>query len=102
MLISGDRSPRVTPSSPAPEFENEVDIDMVGILPSSRNDQQKLRKDCMRRDDHRCIISGIIDPDHYFNLPPNDRKGRRHSPLECAHILPFALGEFNGENALQV
>lgn len=99
--VAGGHSPRVSPST-APELENEVDIDMVEILPSSRNEQKKLRKDCMRRDNHQCIISGVIDPDHFSTLPPNDRKGRRHSPLECAHILPFALREFNGSNALQV
>lgn len=35
-------------------------------------------------------------------MPPGERKGAKHSRIECAHILPFALSKLKEKTAVQV
>ncbi|KAM7202443.1 hypothetical protein V8F33_002851 [Rhypophila sp. PSN 637] len=90
MKVAGGRSPHV-PWVPASGFEDEMD-----------DDQSKLRQECLKRDNHRCVISGILDTDHFFTLTRDERKGLVTGGLECAHILPFAIGEFDERSEVQV
>ncbi|KAK3359158.1 hypothetical protein B0T25DRAFT_564196 [Lasiosphaeria hispida] len=101
MKLASGRTPEASRSS-APEFENDINASMATIESFSSNEQSQLRQDCLKRDGHRCVISGIIDRKHFFKLPPASRQGRRHGEVQAAHILPFALSEFNENNALEV
>jgi len=101
--IAGGKTPRVYVSAPTnPNAPDEIEEAMTEIESSSRNDQQKLKTDCLRRDGFRCVISGLYDRqsirDHLVTPPAGNPSGG----TECAHILPFALRKFNERNSQQV
>ncbi|KAK0730226.1 hypothetical protein B0H67DRAFT_477314 [Lasiosphaeris hirsuta] len=96
-LVGAILKPRIPPPPPP----NSVKY-MATIESSSRNEQSQLRRDCLKRDDHRCVVGGIVDRKHFFKLSPAIRQGRRHGEVHASHILPFALSEFNENNALEV
>ena len=62
---------------------------------SQTHSQQKALKDaCMARDDHKCMVSGLVDINVYRRLDPHRRAGERGSAtMACAHIIPFSLGK---------
>ncbi|OBT61180.1 hypothetical protein VE03_09439 [Pseudogymnoascus sp. 23342-1-I1] len=97
MKATGGETPAVTPSS-SKDAAIKVDIQKGLILPpdsSERNEQLKLKDECLRRDDHRCVITGSVDMEWRWdqrNLYPQDTIVDN---TECAHILPHALGTFN-------
>ncbi|KEZ42040.1 hypothetical protein SAPIO_CDS6451 [Scedosporium apiospermum] len=102
MQIAGGKTPRVYVSAPTnPNAPDEIEEAMTEIESSPRNDQQKLKTDCLRRDGFRCVISGLYDRqsirDHLVTPPAGNPSGG----TECAHILPFALRKFNERNAQQ-
>lgn len=58
----------------------------------TRNDQRTLKYVCLRRDNHRCVLSGIWNHSTVRMLPDYDsRKPRGRTVL--AHIIPFCLEE---------
>ncbi|MCJ1241397.1 hypothetical protein MMC14_009402, partial [Varicellaria rhodocarpa] len=59
---------------------------------SQTHSQQKALKDaCMARDDHKCMVSGLVDINVYRRLDPHRRAGERGSAtMACAHIIPFS------------
>ena len=75
---------------------------MTLIEPTSRAEQRKLKSDCLKRDGYRCIVTEHWDwtwaKDHRSQIP----KGEEVEYTECAHILPFALGDFNEERSQEV
>ncbi|PYI02103.1 hypothetical protein BO78DRAFT_377758 [Aspergillus sclerotiicarbonarius CBS 121057] len=73
----------------ADSVENLASRDIQSI---SRNDQERLRSECMRRDGNRCVITGVYDT----NMKDRPR-GATIGFLEAAHILPFALGTYRNE-----
>ena len=83
----------------------EVDIQMGLVLPpnsSESNEQSKLKDDCLKRDDYRCVISGSVDKKWkrgHRNLYP---QGTIVDNTECAHILPHALGTFDPNRPQEV
>lgn len=70
------------------------DINEIGayLEPSSRNDQADLRKSCLRRDNHRCLVTGLYD----INAPSEilSEIEAQTSFTECAHIIPFSFSDF--------
>lgn len=70
---------------------------MSEITSSTRSPQVALRRDCLRRDGYRCVYTGLLDLSS-VSSGLVDQRGRV-TVTECAHILPFALGEFNEQNA---
>ncbi|KAL1904722.1 hypothetical protein Sste5344_009586 [Sporothrix stenoceras] len=74
---------------------------MAMIDASTRDDQNNLQNDCLRRDNHKCVFSGKWNTASVLNgivVPP---PGFDYGPLQCAHILPFALGTFDDSSALE-
>jgi len=86
VAAAGGKDPRtpVTPS-PYPGAQRAILSAMSTIEPSFRKDQASLKADCLRRDGRRCVISG-----------------KERVRTRCAHILPFALRNFNEQNAQEV
>lgn len=75
---------------------------MTLIEPSSRAGQGKLKSDCLKRDGYRCVVTESWDRkwarDHRSQVP----KGEIPEHTECAHILPFALADFDEERSVDV
>lgn len=70
--------------------------------PSSRSEQSKLKKDCLKRDGYRCQATGLWDCKSVLDglIIPNDHKAS--TTTETAHILPFSLGKFDADKAIEV
>lgn len=86
---------------PTPHPRNEVrEMEMFlaeelasGLKSPGRSEQKWLRRECFRRDNSRCVITGGLDREHSqideYNVPTN-----------CAHIIPLSLGEFGEEETI--
>lgn len=74
---------------------------MATIEASTRQGQAALRRDCLRRDGHRCIYSGIWDIGSADAGKVNPPATEPCLPLHFAHTIPFALGSFDDTDAVQ-
>ena len=97
MAASG-KNPKTPPLYPAAEAE--IDSSMDTIEPSLINDQQVLKLRCLQRDGYRCVVSSRVDGKYQGKVPGATTGPRCRT--ECAHILPFALKNFDLQNAQQV
>jgi hypothetical protein len=64
--------------------------------------QAETRHDCIRRDGHRCVVTGELDRDYLTTQPGAAGHGVHGTYLECAYILPFALTVLNEANGIEV
>ncbi|KAI2672751.1 hypothetical protein DTO027I6_3997 [Penicillium roqueforti] len=88
LLSKGGKTPGITPS-PLVTFQESVeDLHSRDITLATRNEQGRLRRDCLKRDGYRCTITKHWSADHKF--PPGQPKGT----LQAVHIIPSALGSF--------
>jgi HNH endonuclease len=92
----GGKTPAVT-QSPSKHSQDKVQLQIALVEPSSRNDQSWLKRHCLERDEYCYVVTKHLDFEWSM-----DHRNEYHSniPLEltdCAHILPFSLGNF--ENA---
>ncbi|EFX01451.1 hypothetical protein CMQ_6393 [Grosmannia clavigera kw1407] len=100
-LVAGGQAPAPLPTPPSPEATAAVDLAMATIETATRAEQTRLRRDCLRRDGYRCVYSGSWEMDVHDDqivLPP---RGAMRTSTECAHIIPFALGSFNENDATE-
>lgn len=91
MMAKGAQTPAVRP----PRFGVEDSIEnllAMGHDPVFRDDQAKLRTDCLRRDGNMCVISKAYNVDAVTKPP-----GVKTSHLTAAHIVPFSLGTFKDD-----
>jgi hypothetical protein len=92
MLSQGGRTPGITPS-PRLGLEDSIEnLDSQHIDSATRNDQPRLRDNCLKRDGHRCVLSQCWDENY------QDREAGGYGPVEAAHIIPFALGKFHTDD----
>jgi hypothetical protein len=95
LLSKGGKTPVITPS-PRIGFDDSVeDLNSRDITPASRNNQGRLRRNCLRRDGYRCTITRSWSSNHDF--PP----GEPTAILQPVHILPSALGSFTNNDERQ-
>ncbi|EHK26661.1 uncharacterized protein TRIVIDRAFT_218806 [Trichoderma virens Gv29-8] len=95
MLIAGGKQPKSLTPSP---------IVIPGLIAEEnqltlRSHQTALKGECLKRDDHGCVITGHMEYDSYKKLPPERRRNRYTCNTECGHIIPFALRIFNPKSA---
>ncbi|KAG5295952.1 hypothetical protein I7I50_08889 [Histoplasma capsulatum G186AR] len=86
-------TPTITPS-PLPEAEyRTMEVAAHMIARSPRYSQSKLKHDCFKRDNYRCMITGVYD---YRHAPGNvpDSIIQKTGATDLVHILPFALGNY--------
>ncbi|KIH90929.1 hypothetical protein SPBR_00979 [Sporothrix brasiliensis 5110] len=74
---------------------------MTTIETSTRAEQTMLRNDCLRRDGYRCVFSGMWDIGATAKGIAHPLPTDLECYVECAHILPFALGVFDESDAVQ-
>jgi hypothetical protein len=70
------------------------------IEASSRKDQARLKAECLRRDGYRCALSGSVDGKSRNKVPSAELSDIVKT--QCAHILPFALRDFDDDQAQEV
>ncbi|KAK3933796.1 hypothetical protein QBC46DRAFT_401240 [Diplogelasinospora grovesii] len=99
MKLGGGKSPSIEPT---PDLEAAQDIGLsMTTIESFRNEQRKMKDDCAKRDDHRCVVTGCVDREHFRELPSGLRQGLTPGELEYAHIFPFALRKFDERGSLE-
>ncbi|KAL7944799.1 hypothetical protein V8C42DRAFT_325949 [Trichoderma barbatum] len=98
MKLAGGKQPITAPTNPV--ALEQIDLSMTEIEPSQR-EQGKIKRECLKREGFRCSISGHYDTSSVNEgkviLPPAERA----TATQCAHILPFALREFDANSALE-
>ncbi|OIW34084.1 hypothetical protein CONLIGDRAFT_677797 [Coniochaeta ligniaria NRRL 30616] len=97
MAAAGGKQPGVTPST-NDLADDAIEAAMSSIEGSSRKGQATLKADCLRRDNNRCVIMGIVDSKVWKEMPTEERTSK-HGATECAHILPFALRKLDDRSA---
>ena len=78
-----------------------MDVAMTAIEVSARAEQTRLRKDCLIRDGYQCTYTGRWDLESYEKGLVQPHPRRRWGYVDCAHIIPFALGSFDDTDAVQ-
>lgn len=92
ILSMGGETPAITPS-PRLGFEDSIeDLNALDIDSVTRNDQRRLRGNCLKRDGYQCVVTKCWDREH--NHPP----GQPDGPLQAVHIIPSALGCFRNDD----
>jgi HNH endonuclease len=98
--VTGGKEPPLISIPPTPDATYEIELSMASIESSTRGVQERLKRRCLKRDGFRCIYSGWWDKksckDQGIKV---DLKKDRWGKTECAHIIPFALGKFDDEDA---
>ncbi|KAJ5091336.1 hypothetical protein NUU61_006206 [Penicillium alfredii] len=79
--------------SPRFGVEDSIENLLADDTHSLNREQQRLRNHCLARDGQRCVITNAWNSG--YTQRPNPSV---HAPLVAAHIIPFALGQFQ-ENA---
>jgi hypothetical protein len=75
---------------------------MTWIELATRDEQKKLREDCLKRDGQRCVVTGLVNRAEFMAMPESSRVGLLADDVDCAHILPFALRKFDENDAQEV
>ncbi|KAK3940786.1 hypothetical protein QBC46DRAFT_312764 [Diplogelasinospora grovesii] len=98
IMAAGGKNPKtpITPS-PYPGAKDAIPSSMSKIEPSFRKDQASLKADCLRREGYRCALTNKVDRNTKNQALLG--AGARTVLTQCAHILPFALRNFNEQNA---
>ncbi|CAG8360126.1 unnamed protein product [Penicillium salamii] len=93
MKAEGGKTPTEITPSPRSGVEDSIESLMSqDIEPITRSDQLRPRDHCLQRDGYKCLATGFYSyPDPH---PPNAIT----THLEAAHIIPFALGDFDANN----
>lgn len=98
---SGGKAP--APWMTASLFANaahEIEEAMAFMEPSQR-EQTKLKQDCLRRDGYRCVYTGFFDKNAVKARKVTMPEGGLWAIIECAHIIPFALGKFDSKSSVE-
>jgi hypothetical protein len=69
----------------SPEGESEGIL--AKILGKHDEPIDSFRSDCLRRDDHRCVVSGVLDSDMWITR--GYPEGEESTFVESAHIIPY-------------
>ncbi|KAK1501408.1 hypothetical protein CTAM01_06133 [Colletotrichum tamarilloi] len=69
----------------------------------SSNRGSKLRRDCLRRDGGQCVVTKIFDRSWVEkNFSSQMMPQGRIAILECAHIIPFSISDFDDRRSMQI
>ncbi|KAJ5938681.1 hypothetical protein N7466_001815 [Penicillium verhagenii] len=90
MVVTGGKTPAVIPS-PRPGAEDSVEDLLSHDFDSINRRQGQLRRICLQRDNHQCVVTKFWDFDYASDSRPVDA---HTSDLEAVYILPFGLGNF--------
>lgn len=95
MRATGNRTPQTTPADLSARLEDVVDTPARLSV---------LRRDCLIRDHHRCVVNRVFDLDEAgkryerYGSDGQDDDGERLDPdpgkfarLEVAHIIPHSM-----------
>jgi len=95
MVATGGKTPAITPS-PRPRVEDSSEDLLSQDFDSATRRQDQLRRACLQRDNHQCVVTKVWDFD--YESRPRDA---HTADLEAAHIIPFGLGNFREDERLQ-
>lgn len=95
-LLAPMKATGKTPVSPSPRFGVDDSIEeIISELVSSSREQGWLKEACLRRDDNRCVLSGLYDTRKAKeSLSEDERKRTATTFTQAAHIIPFSVGNF--------
>ncbi|KAK5654003.1 hypothetical protein OQA88_7680 [Cercophora sp. LCS_1] len=98
---SGGKAP--PPISRPSIFANEDDEieQTVASIEPSRRDQTTLKRQCLRREGYQCIYTGYFDRRSVRNQEVTLPQKAKCGTTICAHIIPFALGNFHEKDSLE-
>ena len=99
MRALGGKTPEFLTPSPISAAQDKASDVMVEIEPSSREGQRKLRMECLQRDGWSCVITRAVDWSH---AAKTGLTAHRISAVQCAHILPLSLSNFDEKRELEV
>ena len=102
MRALGGKTPGYITESPNPDTKMRVDELVIEILPSSRREQERLRAECLRRDNWRCVVTGSVDLTSAMRQPDLVEGLPGVASVQCAHILPLALANFDPNRDVEV
>jgi len=96
----GKAPPPISRLSIFADEDDEIEQTVAFIEPS-RRDQTKLKRQCLRREGYQCIYTGYFDRRSVKNKEVTLPQKAKCGGTECAHIIPFALGNFHEKDSLE-
>ncbi|OJJ43568.1 hypothetical protein ASPZODRAFT_28230 [Penicilliopsis zonata CBS 506.65] len=93
-IKAASRTPSVT-LYPHTRRQRNADIVASTFPDESELRVERFRKACLERDSQRCVISGVMDIEHWekIGFPRDIESGH----VEGAHIIPFSFGSWEGK-----
>ncbi|OJJ47740.1 hypothetical protein ASPZODRAFT_63861 [Penicilliopsis zonata CBS 506.65] len=82
-------------ASPHPKRQNNVDIAAI-TLDEPQTCLDAFRDQCLKRDSHRCVVTGEMENDRWYKEGASDDV--HHGFLEAAHIIPFAYASWDSSS----
>lgn len=87
--------------SPCQQVRDAMESDEWRAESPTRDDQGRLKDQCLKRDGYRCVSSGLLDLPSFYDGLVQRHEQDRIARTVAAHILPFSLGHFDDDNAQQ-
>lgn len=100
VVMAGGKKPETVPSSPVDW--DLAEISLGEVVSSARNEYTALKSACLKRDGHRCVVTGMIEQRDYGEMSLDDRGESHTCGTWCAYILPYALKTFDERSAREV
>ncbi|PKX98944.1 HNH endonuclease signature motif containing protein [Aspergillus novofumigatus IBT 16806] len=92
LKVAGDKTAKITPSPRIGLEDSLEDLAAMTDKSMTRLKRQQLRVEALRRERNKCVISGGYDVNLEDEYPDEVT-----ADLETAHIIPFAISEFDGD-----
>jgi len=84
---------QVTPSPWDDASLEEEDILATMLESATRNEQAQLKVYCLKRDNYKCLVTGLYDPSAIGNILAED-SSESTMYTQLAHILPYSIGKW--------
>lgn len=96
LLSKGGKTPAITPSPHSSFHDSVKNLLSLDFSPASRNDQERLRGNCLKRDGYRCASSKIWSSGHDF---PSGESSGIYRLFILSH-LPWAVSRVTMKDSI--
>ena len=92
---------QVTPSPRDDASLEKEDILATMLESATRNEQAQLKVYCLKRDNYKCMVTGLYDPSAIGNILAED-SSESTMFTQLAHILPYSIRKWTDRTSVSI